>query len=271
MPSPRGRHRLLALVGFLLAACTLLVVGGPLRAPASSAARAIVSPFVALVRGATTPIGDAVDGIFNYGNVLAQNHRLREELAALQLRAEEQGFATTQLHSVSALDRLPFVGQLPTVTAATTAENLSDFSSTIEIDKGTAAGVLTGMPVVGGGGLVGIVTSATRGGATVTLLTDPSSSIAVTFGRGGEAVLRGQGNGNDLAADFVPPNAPVRDGETFYTSGLRGGLYPAGIPVGTVTGSVARRGETQLEVTLAPLADLDGLSYVDVVLWEPGT
>ncbi len=88
MPSPRGRQRLLALFGFLLAACTLLVVGGPLRAPASAAARAIVSPLVSVVRGATRPIGDALGGIFNYASVLAQNHRLREELATLQLREE---------------------------------------------------------------------------------------------------------------------------------------------------------------------------------------
>lgn len=271
MPPPRGRHRLLTLLGFLLAACTLLVVGGPLRAPAATAARAVVSPLVAVVRGVTRPVGDAVEGIFNYGDVVAQNHRLREELAALQLRDEERGFASTQAAEIESLDRLPFVGSLPTVTAALTSQNLSDFSATIEIDKGTDAGVLAGMPVVGAGGLVGTVTSATRGGATVTLLTDATSSIAVTFGHGGEAVLRGEGNGAALAAEFVPPNAPVRDGETFYTSGLRGGLYPAGIPVGTVSGSVARRGATQLSVSVAPLADLDGLAYVDVVLWEPGT
>jgi rod shape-determining protein MreC len=268
----RGRQRLLTLSAFVLASLTLLVIGGPLRSPASSAARAIVSPFVAVVHGVTDPVGDVVASWFNYADVVAQNHQLSRELGQLRLQQEERGFQNRQLSELLALQHLPFLASLPSETAETTAQNLSDFSATIEIDKGTDDGVLDGMPVVGSGGLVGIVTSTTSGGSTVTLLTDATQSIGVTFGNDYNAVAHGQGPGRDLAANFVVPGTPARTGETVYTDGLQGGLFPEGIPVGTIARPAAGgRGDTQESVSIAPLADLNDLAYVEVVLWEPGT
>jgi rod shape-determining protein MreC len=272
MAPPRGRRRLLSLSGFLLAAFTLLALGGPLRSAGSGLARAIVSPFVDVVRGITKPVGETFAGAFNYADVVAQNHQLERELALLQLQQSTEGFKQTRLSELLALDRLPFLGALPFAVAQTNYENLSDFTATIEIDKGSSAGVLAGMPVVGAGGLVGIVTATTSGGATVTLLTDASQSIGVTFGsKGYQAVVHGQGAGKSLDEDFVAPGTPVHNGETMYTSGLQGGLFPAGIPVGTVVGTQIHHGATEVSISVKPLANLSELDYVDVVLWEPGS
>jgi rod shape-determining protein MreC len=266
----RGRRRLATLSLLLLAALTLLAIGGPFRTTASKVARAVVSPFVAVVHGVTKPIGESLAGIFNYGDVVAQNHVLTKELDQLRQEQVAYAFQMRQLADVMSLHRLPFVGTLPTVTSQTTAQNLSNFAATIEIDKGTSAGVLDGMPVVGAGGLVGIVTSATSGGATVTLLTDASQSIGVTFGVGGQAYVHGQGPQHNLAMDLVSPGTPVHLGEHVFTDGLQGGLFPVGIPVGTVVGTLSQPGVSQQSISVAPLANLSNLAYVDVVLWEPG-
>jgi len=270
--TPRGRRRLATLTIFLLAAVTLLAIGGPVRRAGATLAHAIVSPFVSVVRGVTKPIGDAFAGAFNYADVVAQNHVLARELAQLRMEQAENAYEHQQLHDVLALERLPFLSSIPVATAQLTAQNLSDFQATIQIDKGSSAGVLVGMPVVGGAGLVGLVTATTSGGATVTLLTDATSSVGVSFGNGHyDAVLHGQGPGRDLAMDFVAPGTPVHVNELVYTDGLQGGLFPAGIPVGRIAVYNSRRGATQLSVSLQPLARLDNLDYVDVVLWEPGS
>ena len=272
MAQPRGRRRLVTLSVFLLAALTLLAIGGPVRSAASAAARAVVSPFVSIVRGVTKPVGEAFAGTFNYADVVRQNHYLSYELGRLRMLQAQSAYQTRQLRDLLALDRLPFLGALPVATAQTTAQNLSNFTATIEIDKGTDAGVLPGMPVVGGAGLVGIVTSTTSGGSTVTLITDASRSIGVRFGAAGNtAVVHGQGAFRDLDADFVSPGTPVHVGEIMYTNGLQGGLFPPGIPVGAVAGSENARGATELSISVHPLADLRHLTYVDVVLWEPGS
>jgi rod shape-determining protein MreC len=269
---PRGRRRLLSLAGFLLAAFTLLAIGGPLRSAGSGLARAIVSPFVAVVRGVTKPVGETFAGAFNYADVVAQNHQLERELGRLELKQSSAAFEQVQLGDLLALDRIPFLGTLHIATAQTNYENLSDFTATIEIDKGSSAGVLPGMPVVGAGGLVGIVMSTTSGGSTVTLLTDASQSIGVTFGAAGyQAVVHGQGPGQPLDEDFVAPGTPLHKGETMYTSGLQGGLFPRGIPVGTIDETQSHRGATEESISITPLANLKDLDYVDVVLWEPGS
>ena len=57
----------------------------------------------------------------------------------------------------------------------------------------------------------------------------------------------------------------------FFTSGLQSGLYPAGLPVGRVVESASHRGASQLSISVQPRANLSSISYVDVILWEPGS
>ena len=272
MAQPRGRRRLVTLAVFVLAALTLLTVGGPLRSAAASATRVVIAPFVDIVRGVTQPVGRAVAGVFNYSNVVEQNQVLSHELGQLRLQQFEATFQRQQLSALLALQHLPFVGALPTVTAQANARNLSNFASTIEINKGTSSGILVGMPVVGNAGLVGMVTSTSSTGSTVRLINDASTSIGVTFGTPGYfAQLYGEGPGRDLQANFVAPGTPVTNGELFFTSGLQSGLYPAGLPVGRVVESASHRGASQLSISVQPLANLSSISYVDVILWEPGS
>jgi rod shape-determining protein MreC len=271
MAQQRGRRRVVILSVLLLASLTLLAIGGPFRTVASKVARAVVSPFVSVVHGVTKPIGESIAGIFNYGDVVAQNHALSAEIGQLKQQQIADEFDQRQLRDITALNRLPFIGSLPTVIAQMTAPNLSNFVATIEINKGTTAGVLTGMPVVGAGGLVGIVTSSTTGGATVTLLTDASQTVGVSFGpRGYNATVQGQGPNRGLLADLLVPGTPVHVGEHVFTNGQQGGLYPPGIPVGTIAGAPSGVG-TEQTVPVNPIANLSNLAYVSVVLWEPGT
>ena len=74
----------------LLAALTLLAIGGPFRTVASRAARAVVSPFVDVVHGVTKPIGESIAGIFNYGDVVAQNHVLEPGARPAQAAADRR-------------------------------------------------------------------------------------------------------------------------------------------------------------------------------------
>ncbi len=84
-------------------------------------------------------------------------------------------------------------------------------------------------------------------------------------------MLDGQGAGKPLAADLIPSNTPLTDGEVFMTSGLQGAEYPGGIPVATVTSSRTGVNSSQESVELRPIADLDHLRYVEVILWGPAS
>ncbi len=129
---------------------------------------------------------------------------------------------------------------------------------------------MSGMPVVSGQGLMGIVAEASSDEATVQLVTDPDLSVSVRYGRNGNtAVVGGQGGGRPLSVDYVPPRTPVSQGETLFTSGLAHGLFPEGIPVARMSSSSSANGSAQEVVNATPIADLTNPQYVAVLEWEP--
>jgi cell shape-determining protein MreC len=93
----------------------------------------------------------------------------------------------------------------------------------------------------------------------------------VTFGTssGNVASVQGGGIGRSLTVNLIPPGTPIHKGEVLTTSGLPDLAYPPSIPVATITKFSSTSSATQESVTAEPLADLDQLAYVDVLLWEP--
>ena len=155
-----------------------------------------------------------------------------------QLRAAqlEQGFEKNQLREITALQNLPFLQSLPTVTAETVDEYSSNFTATITLDKGRADGVDVGYPVVGAGGLVGQVIQSFHHTSVVQLVTDGQSKVGVTFGNNSQytGIVDGQGPSNSMTADLVAPHTPLHKGEIMFTSSLDAAAFPPGIPVATV-------------------------------------
>lgn len=220
------------------------------------------------------PVGNFLGGALHYGAVRQQNQRLQQQLDQLNMERASQRYFTQSLQQLQALlafSRQPFLYNLQTVLAEVTDYGTSDFAATVDVDVGRADGVQVGMPVVGGGGLVGQVVAAGHHTATVRLVTDGQSSVGTVYGPppGSFAVLDGQGAGKPLSAQLIPSNTPLTKGEQFYTSGLQGAVYPGGIPVATVASARSGTNSTQESVELRPTADLEHLRYVEVLLWGP--
>jgi rod shape-determining protein MreC len=220
-----------------------------------------------------SPIGNFLAGAFNYGSLQTQNEKLQATIGQLRMQQAERGYQNEQLRKLLALQNLTFLNSLPTVMAETVQEYSSNFTATVTLDKGRSDGVDVGYPVVGAGGLVGQVIFASAHTATVRLITDGQSKVAVSFGPSQEytAIVDGQGPSNDMTADLVPPHTPVTKGETMFTSSLDAASFPPGIPVATVSTFHTASGASQESITVEPSADLSQLGYVDVVQWVPPT
>ena len=236
-----------------------------------SVANDVYSPLRQGVVDIISPIGNFFAGAFNYGSVQAQNERLQRTIGQLRAAQLEQGFDENQLREITALENLPFLGSLQTVTAQTQDEYSSNFTATITLDKGRADGVDIGYPVVGAGGLVGQVIQSFHHTSVVRLITDGQSKVGVTFGNQLTGIVDGQGPSNPMTADLVAPHTPVHKGETMYTSSLDAAAFPAGIPVATVQSFHTAAGASQETIHVDPVADLSQLAYVDVVQWVPNT
>jgi len=238
----------------------------------SGAKRAAHDAFAPVQRGVdalTRPVGSFLSGAVHGGDLEAQNAKLRREIGALRRQTLSTQATRNSLRALERLDQLPWVGDIPTVTAQVNALNSSDFAATVQLDKGSKNGVAIGMPVVGGAGLVGQVIDVWSSGCTVRLITDINSSVGVRFGSGGTlALVQGSGLGRTVAVNLVSPGTPLHKGEVLTTSGLQQAQFPPEIPVATITSFSSTPSATQETVSARPLANLAVLQYVDVLQWE---
>jgi rod shape-determining protein MreC len=236
-----------------------------------SVANGAFSPLREGVVDVLSPIGNFFAGALHYGAVESENEKLQATIGRLRYEEAQKGFEQSQLHALTSLEHLPFLGSLPTVTAQTQQVSTSNFTMTITIGKGRSDGVDVGMPVVGSGGLVGQVIQSFHHSAVVLLITDGQSKVGVTFGKGLTGTVDGQGPDASMTGDLVPPHTVMHKGEIMYTSGLDSASFPPGIPVAHVKSFHTSAGASQETISLVPQADLSLLEYVNVVLWEPSS
>lgn len=274
MASRRSRRSLTTFAVLVLLAITLLTLSVGTSSGITSGLRSIgstvLSPVVGVVDAVTRPIGNFFSGALNYGSVTAENQQLRAEVSRLQQQQLTTAYNRKQLTQIAQLKNLGFVGATPTVTAQTIDISVSNFASSIQINKGTSSGITIGMPVVGNGGLVGQVVIVNRGTATIRLITDGQSKVGAVVGTSNVlGVVNGVAEGRPLSMNFVAPGSAVPVGTVVFTNGLQGSLFPAGLPIGKVAASSSPPNATQMDVDVKPLANLNNLGYVDVLLWEP--
>jgi len=281
-PRRSGRSRLTILL-LVLTSVTVLTLdfrGVGFISDARHAVGSALSPLQGAADFVATPFQNTWNGVTDYGDVAAENEVLRTRVAELEGEAARNADIAVQYDELVDQVDIPWVGDLSSATARVVQRPANSFSHTIGIDKGRDAGIREGMPVVVGGGeglggLVGQVVDVAAGSASVQLISDPEFRVGVrlvTSQRLGTA--SGQGTGRLLRIDTgIEPDegdADLPSREIITTSGIdERSSFPASIPVGTVTRSRPANGGLTLEVFAEPLANLDELSYVTVVLTSP--
>jgi rod shape-determining protein MreC len=232
--------------------------------PIESGASKVFKPF----RDLFTWVGDAFDANSENKKLKKDLAQARTELAQARSAAREN----EQLRAMVDLQKEPgFPQGLNPVTARVIARSSTDWSSTIQINKGTDDGVQRDDAVITGDGLVGKVAQASGGTATVQLITDGESSVsAMAVPEGTSGVVRTPvGDPDDLQLDFVRQVNRVKKGQTVVTSGFRSGrlqsLFPRGIPIGSVREVDRDELETYQRVHVDPFADFRRLDLVQVL------
>jgi len=159
-------------------------------------------------------------------------HRLTAENAVELMQIEQLRSENARLRQLQGLrERVRVQSQLVQVLY----EPRDRFSHKLVIDRGASDGLQLGSPVIDEQGVVGQVTRVFPSVSEVTLLTDKDQSIPVQIARNGlRSVAFGGPDAGTLELRFLAANADVVSGDAVVTSGLDG-LYPAGLPVGTIT------------------------------------
>ncbi|MEO7251783.1 MAG: rod shape-determining protein MreC [Arenimonas sp.] len=135
--------------------------------------------------------------------------------------------------------------------------DLDPFRQRLVLDSGSDNGVEVGQALIDSGGVLGQVVGVGEHQSTALLITDPDHAVPVQIARSGlRTIAYGTGHSDRLVLPNIPQSADVRKGDLLITSGI-GGRFPAGFPVGVITGLHADR------LRLFVIADAQPAAHVE--------
>lgn len=133
------------------------------------------------------------------------------------------------------------------------------------LDKGASDGICPDMGVITDKGVVGIVDAVTGRYSYVISFMNPQMNVSARIGPEGPVgrmIWDGKSSRGAILGE-IPLHTPVSVGDTIYTSGFSS-MYPADIPLGTVTTSRIKDGAS-LEIGVRLFQEFRSLKYVSIV------
>ena len=217
-----------------------------------------MAPFVSATAQPLARAAEFLEQVRELAALREENARLREENARLmewQVLARRLDEENKALRGLLKFDPAPGA---TFVSARAIADTGGPFVRSLLIDAGARDGVERSQAVVTGEGLVGRVARVGNRSARVLLITDLTSRIPVVVGEAKRrAILAGDNSGQPRLIYF-DQGVTVAPGDAVFTSGL-GGMFPPGLPVGTVSAV------TESAAFVNPFVDWHRLEFVRVV------
>ena len=193
-----------------------------------------------------------------------ENEQLKQELADLRVRLQQEQALAKQSRTLEALLDLRSHTALSTAAASVIAGGASPDFRTMTIDKGTRAGLGPDMAVIAPAGVVGRVIMPGAFASKIQLLIDRNAAAGVIDERSrAQGIVVGTGLAR-LKMDYVPSSADVKVGDRVVTSGIDG-IYPKGFVVGQIESMQRGTGEYSA-ILVRPAVDFSTLETVLVVL-----
>ncbi len=251
------RHGIVAFVFFLLLGFLMRQAPVPVRESVVSTALSTLYFPAQLV----------VSAVGQYKSIALENEQLKEENARLRQETYHAREGLQELARLHTLVRFDDKWDYPIVTSRVVGHNPGRFLTTMVINRGTEHGVRENMPVFSMNGLVGKVSKATVNHSRVQLLVDPNLKMSVMDRRTRVVGFLESMDGVRLTAR-VPTHAGIHAGDTLVTSGL-GGIFPKGIPVGTVKDVRKSDLDVMRQIDVEPFQDFTTLEEVFVMEKEP--
>jgi len=217
-----------------------------------------VTPLLAVAASPMDALSSAGSWVSDLANLRKQNVALKNQnLQLLQWQSlakemEAENKSLRQLLNAVPKQKQTFI----------TARVVSDFGGPYVhaalISGGSQNGIKKDQAVVNENGLVGRVVEAAEKSARVLLLSDINSRVPVVTEKSREKSILAGNNVGLPTLTYLTTNSRINVGERIVTSG-DGGVFPSGVPVGTVVS--VEKGVVQVQ----PFVDATSIEYVSVV------
>lgn len=198
--------------------------------------------------------------------------RLQDELGRLRsenARLKAEGHENARFRQLLEIQKANLDADF--LTAEVVGAGSSATSRTLAINKGHLDGVFRGAPVIAGDGLVGIVQRVSWHSSDVLLIADERMKVRARVARSrARGVVEGAGLGDHAALHLneLLRSDDVQPGDRVETNAW-GGVFPAGIAIGTVQSVHQVEGLQQRQAKLEPAVDFARLELVSVLIAPP--
>lgn len=226
------------------------------------------------IQGAVGSVVDWMQGIYGYvyqyDKLVAENESLRQQLAEAQDQVRQGADALEENARLrTLLGYLEKNTSFITESAMITSWDASNWTSSFTISKGSDNGIEKGDCVITESGMmVGQVSELGNNWATVRTIIDVNMDAGVLVGDSSiAAMLVGDYalmQDNQCKLSYFTEDATLFEGDSVVTSG-RGGAFPSGIVVGTVTELRSEAGGQSYYAVVDPAVDLSLLSQVFII------
>lgn len=234
----------------------LLVFGG--RNITEPASRLIISSFY-------YPFYKIKNFIMEMGTVAAENNLLREQLVRVSTRIaelEEEARENERLRFLLGFEPPEGYSLIPAKVISVTYNGALPVSAVI--NRGAEDTVAVDQPVVNQSGLIGRITEILGNFSVVQLLTDPANRVAARIAETREMGIVKYKTNKGLVLDNFPVQGTIHEGDLIVSSGL-GGVYVAGLTVGTVMEIIRPDDEQFCKVILDPAANFGSLEELFIL------
>jgi rod shape-determining protein MreC len=220
----------------------------------------VTAPVGAVLAAPVRWTHDGLENMRGYFFAVSENRKLKAQLVAAQQVRDQLASVQMENERLRAVLGIRTDPPLPHVTAETLEDTRGPYANSRIADAGADKGVTEGNPVLSEHGLVGRVVGVTDHVSRIMLLTDAESRTPVILVRtNGRAILSGDGGGTPKL-DFIRSALAPKEGDRVLTSG-DGGVFPRGLPVGTVVRGIDGGWRVALDSDAAPF------DYVQILLF----
>lgn len=209
-----------------------------------------------------TKVAGMIDSFQAYGRIYEQNQELRRELQQMKAWKEAAVQLEQQNAKLLAQNQVRLDPKLTSVSGVVLADSGSPFRQSVLLNVGARDGIVDGWATTDGLGLVGRISGVGQTTARVILLTDAASRIPVTVQPSGQKAMLSGDNSDFPPLEFLEAPEQIRADDRVISSG-DGGVFPAGILVGTVVQTTDKRFRVRLS------ADYERLDFLRVLRSHP--
>ncbi len=258
-------YRTIIFVGVIFVAALILLSYGLKYDSSASFVKKIVmeaaAPVQKILNASIEGVSNAWMRYIHLVGLEADNRILKNKIAVLQteLILYKEGYLEAQrLQKILSLQN---DYHHSSIAARVIGREQAALSKTFWINKGSAHGLKSGMPVIVPPGLIGRLTDVSWHSSKVLLLIDENSNVDVLIQRTRvQGIVRGAGSRGCMVR-YVSKIQDVKEGDVIMTSGMSN-IFPKGLLIGTVNHVDHRDVGLFLKIRVTPFVDFSALEEV---------